>query len=116
MSSELSDTEARLLLEKLNQRTRALAVLRGRLCRFSWPMLFLQMVLAGAMTGLVGLHDGGRGDLLSSIAVVVAILALLGIMDTLAARLERRIDALVELLQQEGMLRPGLPPERAPEG
>ncbi len=116
MSSELSDTEARLLLEKLNQRTRALAVLRSELRRFSWPMFLLEILFAGALIGLMEVCDGGQGYLLPWILVGVAVLALLGIMETFVARLDRRIDALVELLQQGGMLRPELPPERAQEG
>jgi len=116
MANELSEIEARLLLEKLDRRTRAIVVLRGKLRRFSWPMFLLEILFAGTLIGLMEVCDGGQGYLLPWVLVGVAILALLGIMETFVARLDRRIDALVELLQQEGMLRPELPPERAQEG
>jgi hypothetical protein len=115
MSSELCEVEARLLLEELNQRTRAMAVLRSKPRRLSWPMFFNHMLLAGAMIGLMELYDDRQGYLLPSILIAVGVFALLDIVEAYDARLNKRIDALVELLQQEGMLRPELPPERVQE-
>jgi hypothetical protein len=104
-----SDAEAQLLMEKLSRRTSAISVLTRGPLRAQWHVGLLQMLLWGSVG--IGMYWGEAGGYL----LPPIIMALLFIMEAYNANLNKRIDALVELLQQEGMLHPELRPDATKE-
>jgi hypothetical protein len=108
----LSDVEAKLLLKKLNRRMSAISVLtRGRLT-ITWYtgllVLLIWILIGAGWMWWEDVSDARKGYLL-----LMVITVLLGIVETYNANLNKRVDALVELLQQEGILHPELRPDSA---
>ncbi len=105
MSNELSDGEARLLLDEQKRRRRLLTTaMRSDPLIYFWHMLALCVLGLGiwACERWVG-NDGGDG------APTVLVLLFAGIifmdrLDRSVNPLHRRMDALVELLQKDGLL------------
>ncbi len=91
MSHEMSDGEARVLLKEQKRRTRLVAEARGGPLNHFWFV-------------------GGEGDGASAvITLLIAATIFMDMLDRSVNRLHRRMDALVELLQEDGMLKENVP-------
>lgn len=102
----ISEAEAKRLIKKLNRRMGAISVLTRDPQSLSWPAIPLQALIGGLTVGMLAFSDGRWEYWVFSIGII----ALWSLMEVYNAGLNRRIDALVELLQQEGMLHAELPP------
>ena len=107
----ISDAAAKCLIEKLNRRMGALAILTRDPRGIAWPAWLFQVLLSVvAVFSVTPPNEGWRPWLL-----LITVCALWGLMEVYNTGLNKRIDALVELLQQEGMLHTELPPDSVPE-
>ena len=104
----ISDADARRLVDKLNRRMGAISLLTSG--HFSWQVWLIQSVVAGVTVGWL-YPSGRREDWL----VFIAMLALLSLMELYNVALNRRIDAVVELLQQAGLLERKVSPDEVEE-
>jgi hypothetical protein len=107
----ISDATAKQLIRKLNRRMGAVSVLTRDPQSLSWPAIPLQGLISALPMCLLILSDGRWEYWVLSIGILV----LWSLVEVYNAGLNRRIDALVELLQQEGMLHTQLPPDSAQE-
>ena len=109
----LSEAEAELLMKKLNRRMSAISILTRGPQGAAWPVIWLQILMWISIGVCWWIFWGGDSDVRMLYPLLPVIMVLLWIMETYNANLNKRVDALVELLQQEGMLRPELRPESA---
>ena len=100
MPDELNDVEAKLLLAKLHRRTRLLTTLR----RKPRDGLLLAIVTIALLTLIfMRTNHGSEGTFI----VFIVLMGLAPCMVRTASDVEnvkKRLDALIELLQEEGML------------
>ncbi len=112
----LSDAEAKLLIQKLNRRMSAIAILTPGPWRIPWSVALLEFLIT-VLVGVPWVYWEEASDrhvrFLLSMVTLLIMAALLGVIEIYNANLNKRIDALVELLQQEGMLHPELRPKSA---
>lgn len=102
MSEVPSDAEAKALLRRLSQRTRLLALARGRTRpSFPWCVIAVVVVTLALMACPWEISDR-TADLLFLVALVFVLAA-----DS--TNLNKRLDALAQLLDQEGLLQDELP-------
>jgi hypothetical protein len=99
----INDVEAKHLIEKLNRRMGAIEFLTGE--HFSWQVWLVESVVIVLMT--VWLYVSGRRE---DWLLYTVVLALCWLVPTYNAGVNKRIDALIELLRQEGMLHTEVPP------
>ncbi len=104
----ISDAEAKRLLKKLNRRMGAISLLTDG--HFSWQPWLAQIVITAVMIGWLYFSERREDWLL-----FIVVLALLTLMELYNAALNRRIDAVVELLQQGGLLESKIPPGNVDE-
>ena len=104
----INDTEAKQLVEKLNRRMGAISLLTGG--HFSLQAWLIQTGVFLLATGLLYFSERREDWLL-----FVVVGALVTLVEIYNAAVNRRIDALVELLRQEGMLHAQLPPDSVQE-
>jgi len=103
MSHVLSDVESELLFDKLNRRARLLKSLRRNPLRSPWYLIPFNALFFGLSGVLIALWFASEGSGLVFLAGLVAML-LATTIDLHIVATNSRIDTLVELLQQEGML------------
>jgi len=103
----MSELKAKVLLGELNRRSKLLAVLRGN--HDPW---FAGAFITGLMTLLAAILVYQSFDSAQAIAILVLVVALCGIMDIHTQSVHKRVDALVALLRQDGMLGNGLSASR----
>jgi hypothetical protein len=108
MSDELRDIEAKLLTERLNLRTRLLAIATGEQKPRSSLRICLEVVVTVLMVfSLVKiLPDELPGDFLLAGMIMLVLFA----MTSQAQHFSKRIDALMEVLRQDGQLQGSPPP------
>jgi hypothetical protein len=111
----LSDTEAELLMKRLNRRMSAISVLTRGPREAPWSVILLQGLLWISIGVCWWIFWGEDPDVRILYPLLPVIMVLLWIMEIYNANLNKRVDALVELLQQEGTLHPELRPESAKE-
>jgi hypothetical protein len=103
MSDKLSSVKAELLLDQLNRRSRLLGIIQNttspRWWFWSLPGVLLVVLLFGTLEWLLA-----REETFSSAILPLAVCSLVGIVDGIVT-LHKRVDALVELLREEGILR-----------
>ena len=99
----INDVEAKHLIEKLNRRMGAIEFLTGG--HLSWQVWLAESVVFVLMTGW--LYISGRREDWVLYTVVLALAWLVG---TYNAAMSKRVDVLIKLLREEGMLRSELPP------
>ena len=104
----ISDAEAKRLVNKLNRRMGAISLLTDG--HFSWQPWLAQIVITAVMMGWLYFSERREDSLL-----FVVVLALLTLMEFYNAALNRRIDAVVELLQQGGLPESNIPPDKVNE-
>ncbi|MEN6336436.1 MAG: hypothetical protein ABFE01_19450 [Phycisphaerales bacterium] len=104
----INDEDAKHLITKLNRRMGAIAFLTGG--HLSWQGVIAQVAVF-ALWAVWLYFSARREDWLLSMVVW----ALWGLIETYNAGMNRRIEALAELLRQNGMLRTELPPSSDPE-
>lgn len=107
MSDPMSEIKAKLLLEELNRRTRWFAILRANRSSAPWGRFIPVLFLLFAMALVWKSFDSGQAG-----AIFMLTTALCFTMGAYAEDVHRRLDALVELLRQEGMLESTLPASR----
>lgn len=104
MSRPLTDLETRLLLHDLSRRTDLLALLRRSPHSFSWHGTAIGVVIFFAMVALLNLFSLGQ-----AVVLIVLIFAFGGLVEIHTQTVHRRVDALIKLLRQEGLLDSTLP-------
>lgn len=107
MSEPVNETKARLLLEELNRRNRWFSILRGNRGSSPWAALVPGFCGLFAAVSIWWFFDSGQVT-----AILMLVMALSGFMGIYADGVHRRVDALIQLLQQEGMLQSTLPASR----
>lgn len=103
MSDPMNELRAKVLLEQLNRRSQWFAVLRGN----RGPS-FGGAFIPGPMALVAAVLVYQSFDSSQAVAILVLVVALCGIMDIYSQNVHRRVDALVALLRQDGMLDSGL--------
>jgi hypothetical protein len=102
MPDELSRAKAELLLDQLNRRSRLLGIIQNTTSRrwsfWSLPGVLLAVLILGTIEWLLA-----RDGTFSSTILLLVVGSLVGIVDGIAT-LHKRVDALVELLREEGIL------------
>lgn len=107
----ISDAEAKRLVNKLNRRVGAISLLTSG--HFSWrPWLVVGVEIAITPVMVVWLYFSERRE---DWLLFIVVLALLTLMELYNVALNRRIDAIVELLQQGGLLESKIPPGKVDE-
>lgn len=106
--SEVADSaKAKLLLDELNHRTRLLKLVRGEPGSFfPWLLVPLFLVGFGLMIWPWAIPEG-VGE---AVFVLVFVFTAMGQIDADGRKLRKRFDALVKVLEQDGVLqdkRPG---------
>lgn len=107
MSDPATELKARLLLEELNRRNRWFKALHGN--RNSRPGGRAVAVVITLFALALSWQFFNAAQAAAILMLMVALWAFMGVE---AEGVHRRVDALVELLQQEGMLQSALPPSR----
>jgi len=109
MSNQLTDVEAQLLLDQSNRRAKLLKTVQGSFLGYlsSYVILGSLGLLGGeiVLILLLGLTIGRVEDLISAIVLVVLISTVLVPIYVV----NKRMDALVALLREDGILRDMLP-------
>lgn len=105
MSDGLTDVEAKLLLHEVNRRAGLLRIVQNTAPRY-WSFRPAEL-LAGAVIAVLA-HVLVREWTFSSFTFLLAACAIVGTARSIAV-LNRRVDALVKLLDEDGML-PTSPP------
>ena len=108
MSSQVREIEAKLLLKKHDRRVRLLRKLERGSVSGTWVLLLLLVFMVPSMLSREWLSSS-EGTIVVPLTCAVVVLCLY------VTVLSRRIDALVELLQQEGMLQSQLPASHFPD-
>lgn len=99
----LSEAEAKLLMESLQHRSNLLTRIASYHTRFKWSLYLMQLAVGLA---LAFLWRGISGNTWEGLFLFVLFSASAAFMHLLTNHTSRRIDALVHLLRQEGMLGP----------
>jgi len=102
MSEYLSELEARLLISSLSRRTNLIELVKTYRLRFLWPLLVVQLLIAVALACLWKKISGSYQEGLLLFVVYYAGAAIVHLYINYT---NRRIDALVQLLQQDGLLK-----------
>jgi len=108
MSSQVREVEAKLLLKKHDRRVQQLRVLeRGWLhLAWSYPLCFVPLVIAAFTWERLRSPDA---------VALAALFSLAGMLCVRHSVLSQRLDILIALLQQEGMLQSRLPASHLPD-
>ncbi|MCX5644509.1 MAG: hypothetical protein NTZ17_07460 [Phycisphaerae bacterium] len=102
MPDRLSDVKAEVLLDQLNRRTRLLGIVQNTAPR-QWSFWSLSAkLLIGAVLGVLT-YVLVREETLSSFILMLVVCTIVGIVEGVAT-LNKRVDALVKLLREEGVL------------
>jgi len=103
VSKELQELEARLLCDKLNRRAKLLAtVQRGNLRSEWYGLIFLLLPCIYALVRQAFDND-------EALALLMIVVMMTAIIPIYLATANTRLDALVKILQEDGMLQ-GAPP------
>jgi hypothetical protein len=108
MSDKLSDAEAKLLIAQMTRHDDLFAILARSPVRSPWFQVLPHMILGWAVTFYV-IYTVRHGAIWQGLAFIAIIGSLVAVTALYAAGLDKRVNALVELLQQEGLLRRQLP-------
>lgn len=107
MSVPVNEIKARLLLEELNRRNKWFAILRENRGSSPWAALVPGFCGLFAAVLVWWFFDSGQVT-----AILLLVIALSGFMGVHVDSVHRRVDALIQLLQQEGMLQSAWPASR----
>jgi hypothetical protein len=94
MSNEVKELEEKFLADKINRRAALLSIIAGNPLKASWPG-----IVVGCLFLVIGLS--ALGETYSYFMLLCGILEIVGVYVCI---INRRIDALVDLLEQDGML------------
>ena len=106
MSDKLTDVKEEFLLDQANRRARLLGIVQETLPGY-WSLLPATQVITAVMLMLILAQMISRETNLISFVLPLAILLIINI--ARVAILNKRMDALVELLREDGVLQ-GTPP------
>ncbi|MCL5280065.1 MAG: hypothetical protein M1376_09180 [Planctomycetes bacterium] len=104
MSRELQELEDKLLFDELSRRLKLLAIVRRKHRRFEWYRLLFLIPLG--VVGYICVWNAFNNDQIVALSLIAIVLfSLSGISGISGERVDARMDALVRLLQEDGILR-----------
>jgi hypothetical protein len=101
MSRELQELEDKLLFDQIDRRLKLLAIVRGKHRCFEWYRL-LFLIPLGVVAYFCGRNAFNNDQIVALSLIVIVLFSLSGISEE---RVDARMDALVRLLQEDGILR-----------
>ncbi len=110
MSDELREAEARLLMQRLDHRTRLLAIVTGKREHRTWLRTCLEITVGAAAVSFCCLFIIFTAERSNPVGSLIMLSLFLCLMTLQTEHVNKRMAALIELLQQDGVLQSTLPP------